>query len=715
MEPKKRRVTKADWDRVEKYVSEELENRRKSKFRTDAERIWKEVDRQIAMTPLQKTAANGQPITTWHHGIELGELAKASEVLTSDVMRIMFPADRAWFQPHVELNWPLDPQTGKKRIQSDKQKVADGLLRNLMSQQHKDFGFKTRFRLSVKEALHHGSFVAEIRWQKEMMVRDGDSVRLLGAPVWQPYSMWNAYPDPSPSIIGSGMFYTGSMMLVEYVPKAKLKAMAQGDGWMPERIKLIPDDEHDVKGTQTKDVELVKYYGDITIERSDGDIYLPNAKVILANGKIVYYAPNELPYPSVIFSGYERQDVRDPYYTSPIIKLSPTQKMTTITANKFLDALALKVEPPIEYDGNDPDYVMNDGPEIMPGAKTPTKSMGQGMKVLDIGDPRFALQGLELGIRQLQEGLGVSSLRAGVQESDRQTATEATLQSQGAEVRTMEFIAQLSDALLPYLYMSHELNRANMEEYTFYSDELRTEDVIRAQKKDIQANAMFEVVGAKGVLGELQRAQRTTAVTAFAASSELFAPLLKPETILLDMYRDAGKKNPEDWVELGKGESAQMQQMQAQMQAQVQQVQEQMAKKEQELESVRKKLEKDMQNAELKKLEVSYQEQLLQLKKQLDTMNANDAAQKKEVADMALNQARETLAQSNIALPAVQALSEQMQAAMAQQAQAMAGMMQMLAQSQMLQKQTLDAVQKPKKVTVQRNEKGQIVGAQTIQ
>jgi hypothetical protein len=47
------------------------------------------------------------------------------------------------------------------------------------------------------------------------------------------------------------------------------------------------------------------------------------------------------------------------------------QKFTTIMANKFADATELKVEPPIEYDANDPDYVANDGPTIAPGAKDP--------------------------------------------------------------------------------------------------------------------------------------------------------------------------------------------------------------------------------------------------------------------------------------------------------------------------------------------------------
>lgn len=549
-EPKKRKVTKTDWDRVEKHVKDVYQARKTSTFRKNHEQIWKEVDRQIEMRPMKRMSASGKPLeNSWHSAIELGELAKASEIIASDVMRIMFPADRFWFRPHVELNWPLDPNTGRKQINSEKQEIADGLLRSLMMQQQKDFGFKARFRLSVKEALHHGSFVAETRFDRELMVKDGDKTRVIGAPVWTPYSMWNSFPDPSPSVIGTNMFYTGSMILVEYVPMWKLKKMASGEGWMPERIKKIEKRNNKNKDDDTDDVELVKYKGDISIERGDGDIFLPNSEVILANDKLVYWSQAKLPYPNVIFAGYERQDVRDPYYTSPIIKQSPIQKMTTTVANKFLDATSLKVEPPIEYDSNDPDYAANGGPIIAPGSSSGTRSMGKGFTTLDIGDPRFALDAFTMGMRQMQEGLGVSALRAGVREADRETATSANLANQGAEVRTMEFISQLEpQALLPFLYMQHDLNRMDMEEYSFYNDEMHTPDFIRATKNDIQANAHFEVVGSRGLLGEEQRARRLAETTAFFSSNPLFAQKLAVTDIMLETYRDAGKKNPEEWV-----------------------------------------------------------------------------------------------------------------------------------------------------------------------
>lgn len=546
---KKRKISEKDWDAVEKQIKQIYDDRKNSTFRQDHERIWKEVDRQIAMKPMQRYDSTGKQIDMkkdWRAALELGDLAEASEIIADDVMRIIFEQDN-WFVAHTEMQWPTG-ENGAPKMDTKAQEVADGLLQSMMIQQHQDFGLKARFRLSVKEALHHGSFVAEARFEEQMMIRDGDKIKKVGSPVWVPYSMWNAYPDPSPSVIGTNLFYTGSMVLVEYMPWHKLKQQT-GEGWIQSRLKKVEKRENKNMDDDTQDVELVKYKGDFTIERGGDDIYYPNSEVILANDKIVFYKPMDMPYPNVIFAGYERQDVRDPYYTSPIIKTSPMHRMTTIMANKFIDAVGLKVEPPIEYDANDPDYVQSGGPVIAPGAKSATRSMGKGMSALDIGDPRFALDAFTLGRQALKEGLGVSANRAGVRDADRETATSANLANQGAEVRTMGFIAQLEpQALLPFLYMQYELNRQQMGDYTFYNAEMHTPDFVTANKDMLKEDAHFDVVGSKGILGEEKRARKIGETVAFFLGNPMTAPKVKLDPVMLEMFNDAGKKNAEDWV-----------------------------------------------------------------------------------------------------------------------------------------------------------------------
>jgi hypothetical protein len=549
-EIKARRINKKDIEKLQEFIKKELSSRRDAQFRQDREVKWREIDRQLAMKPMDRVDQTGKKLPkSWHNVFELGELSKASEIIAADTVRITFPSDRKYFECHVEVS-----TEGQKPEEAESnQRKVDGVLRSLMVQQQQDFGFKERFEVSLKEALHHGSYVAIVRWQKEKMVREGDKVKFLGAPVWVPYSMWNSYPDPSPSVIPSGIFYQGSMIVVEYMPLWKLKGQT-GSGWMQGQYKQIKETEKETKdGVNTKDVELAHYYGDLFIDRKneDGGIYLPNCHAITANGILVFYEPNDLPFSPVIYNGYERQDIRDPYYTSPLEKQSPVQKIATICANKFLDAIALEVEPPGEYDANDPDYVANGGPIIAPGAQTPTRSMGKGWNTLKIGGSAPALEGLQMCLRQMQEGTGVSALRSGTPNSDRQTATEIQKVSQGSEVRTVDFVSKLEQrGIKPYLYMSHELNRLHLEDYPFTNDEMNTPDFMRASKEDIDKPAHFDVVGSKGLLGEEQRTQRITQATVLFSGNPLFAPLLRPQDIMLEVYRDAGKKNPEEFVKV---------------------------------------------------------------------------------------------------------------------------------------------------------------------
>lgn len=655
---KKRRITSKDFDRVEDFIDDEFQSRKTSQFRKSHEEQWKEIDRQIEMKPMQRLDARGNTMKAdWHNVIELGELAKASEIITADVKRIAFSNDN-WFEAHTQLEGNLNPNTGKYQVDDGTQERADGLLRALMQQQQKDFGFKARISLSIKEALHHGSFVAEIRWEEQMM-NDGAKVKTIGAPVWVPYSMWNAYPDQSPSIIGTNLFYTGSMILVEYMPLWKLKKL-KGPGWMPARMGKIKKETHKDKDNETEDIKLVKYLGDVCLERQDGEIYLPNMKCILANGTLIYAEPNELPYPSVIFSGYERQDVRDPYYTSPIIKQSPIQKFTTVMANKFADAIDLRTQPPVEYDANDPDYVTNGGPQFHPGAKNPTKSMGKGFKVLEIGDPAAAFSAFQFGIHQLQEGLGVSSLRQGVATSDRQTATEAKLMEQGSEVRTIDFISTIENqALRPWLYLQHFWNRKKLKDYDVYSNEINTPDIVRFTKKECDIEAHFDVVGAKGILGEKERQQKTAQAVAFLTSNPVFGPLMQKNAakIAQDLLRDAGKKNPEEWIPSNVGQKPQVP---PQMMQQMQQMGQEMQKLQQQLQQ-----EKSGNQVAMAKLQadtqIANQEFIIEMKKLGSEQNFE---RQQAIMENAFNKWKETLvANTKIRVANIQAHSRPAKAA----------------------------------------------------
>lgn len=565
---KTRRITEKDWDKVAAFIRTTLSKRETDSFRKKHERVWKEVDRQISMEPME--AFNNDPSAKgdWHNVVELGELARASEIITADVMRLLFPNNRAWFEAHAELPPRFDSGEAEQEP-SDDQVMVDGAIRAFMAQQQHDFGFKERINLSVHEALHHGGFVCEVDEESALKIHDGSGVESMIAPVWKPHSMWNCYPDPSPSLIGTNTFYNGSMIIREYMPLYQLKDIASGEGWMPAQLGKIKKKTNKNKDVETEDVELIKYFGDISIKRQDGDIILPNSEAILANDVIVYYRPSKLAFPRIIYNGYERMDVRDPYYVSPLIKTAPLHKMASKLANKTLDSVDLHVEPPIVYDGNDPNFVANGGPKIAPGAKSSTKGMAN-FKEIKTGDPTIGLNALSFILDQIRQSTSVDASRAGGGNIVEKTATEARHQAQRGEVRVVDFVDKLEFSLKAFLYMQYEFNKKNKSlKYSFYNPEMDAPDFMWMVAGQLPKNVHFDVVGAKGILGEEERAQKMMGVTAMAASSELFAPLLKPAELLKEAYMDAGAKNPERFI---KQPDDDMQMVVEQIQQQAQQV-----------------------------------------------------------------------------------------------------------------------------------------------
>jgi hypothetical protein len=343
------------------------------------------------------------------------------------------------------------------------------------------------------------------------------------------------------------------MIIREFMPLYSLQKLANAgveQGWMPSQLKKITRRQNKNKDVETQDVELIKFFGDLVIDRKQGeDIYLPNSKIILANGTIVFYQANPYPFLNIIFNGYERLDVRDPYFTSPLIKLAPMHKLASVMANKFVDSTALHVEPPLLYDANDPQMQSAGGPVVSPGTNTGTKYMGKGVMPLPIGDPMAALNGLQAALEQIRGGTSSDSIQAGKDGGDA-TATQVRDDSARREVRVVDFVDKLEFSVKSYLHMQHAINKNEMGQYSFYNPELDAPDFMRLTQEEIQYNVIFDVVGARGILGAEERSQRMSAVTAFASGNPMFSPILKPAELLKEMYLDAGTKNPERFLKV---------------------------------------------------------------------------------------------------------------------------------------------------------------------
>ena len=539
---KSRRFLAKDYDFIAKFVNDELTKRKTSPDRVNHETLWKEVDRQVRMKPPE--VLHPHPDDNWRSAFELGDLSIASEVLAADTLRLVFPQERAWLQTHVDIEIkrlnarqvsegkePLDAKT-KTKIQ----KQADGELRALMTQQHKDFGLKSRVKLSLKEALHHGSFVVEVKTEQVDQYATGGIFKSAKSPVWTPHSMWNCYPEEGE--LGVNILYTGSMIITS---EKSYEWVTRQNSYI--NLKKFKDRTSDKKDK----VQLQSYYGDITVRRDGDDVFLPNMKIIVANDTVIYAKPMD--NISIIYGGYDKVDVTDPYYMSPIVKQSPNQKIASIITNKFIDNVELKLDPPVVYDGNDPTLIAQGGVKIIPGSQYPSKGGAQNFKQVDVGDPSWAAEAITFFKSEVQEGTSVSSHRAGAQrQADRVTATQIENESAGAEIRTIDFVGEVELALTSFLYIQHELNLKELTKYPFFNPEMGMEDFNELSKADLPKRVHFECVGSKGVLNERRRSQGMSQTTSFLLSNERSAGLVNVEEVAKQMYMDNGVKNPERFL-----------------------------------------------------------------------------------------------------------------------------------------------------------------------
>lgn len=613
---KKRRVTAKDFGRIENFIMDEFRKREGSRTRKDHEEIWRDVDKQIAMVPPNTAPRSRNPEEDWHSAIQLGAIADALEILSADVMRFAFPVDRNWFTPHVELTASFD-QNGEVLIDRQTQRIADGVLRSLMSQQHADFGFKQRIKQATKESLAHGGFVGVVKWDRMTKYGPGGRTQSIGAPVLDVHSMWNSFPDPSPSVYGTELFYRGTMILRSYMPREKFMRTS---GFM--RKDQVPKIEAKPGKDTVNDVELITWYGDISLDRKDGDFFLPNMKIILANGKLVFMKPNEMPYPQIIYSGYERDSLLDPYYTSPLIKRAPTHKLMTELLNRYVDASELKGEPPSVYDAYDSTLVAEGGPALYPGAKIAIKGGAANFKSIDVGDPSFMFQSV-LALRQdMREGLGVDSVRSGVSEGTEQTATEITKREQKGELRSIDFLRVMdAQVLKPFLHMQHDFNRKNLENYPFFNNEINTPDFMRASKDELPKNVIFEVTGSKEVLGEQQRAQKFVVAVQGAAQIPQISQRTDWDEVTLEMWNFTGSKDPERFI-IEAQEEVSPEQMQEIMQA-AQQLQQQLG------EAQQKSVKDDIEKASLRDTANRLQNEIAILEEKEQAIRALSAEQKR--------------------------------------------------------------------------------------
>ena len=486
---KQRRFDKRDWAYVADFVIDEFQRRKTA--RTDREKIWREIDRQIAMEPsvLYKMLPSGQPDTgkRWMSEMELPLQAQALEVLTADARKMMFPDDGMYFEAHAQLS---DEYLRKVDFQSlvlgDEMEVpskinqdnADKLVESFLLYQFRQYDFMGHIDRCNAEAFKYGMGIGRARMEWRNVVVDeamGSFKSVKRIPVLHPCSVKNVYlDDPKPSM-HSAQMATPAHIAVEYMRLENLQIAANkgsrdpfdaDGGWMPYAAADLVGDENGF-------VKLIEIEGDIVVPRkSVRSFVLHNAVVTVAVGGqssnqttrgVVRFRWRKDPFSSYVLFPYHYEGAHDTYPTGPLMKGMPIQMMCSDALNRLMDSAALKNAPPIGYSPDNIHFAASGGPRIFPNAQWQTVEPVEVYNTVG-GDPAALAQTLQLGIHLYADVTGVLPARIGAQTVSHTTAFAKGAELQRGSTRTVDYCTSTGlGPMTRYLDMAYQMARNDMQ------------------------------------------------------------------------------------------------------------------------------------------------------------------------------------------------------------------------------------------------------------
>jgi hypothetical protein len=548
----KRRFDARDWDYIAEFVIEEYEKRKQA--RSDRERCWKEIDRQIEMKPdtdFKYIIRNGTRVLdtnkAWMAEMELPLQAQALEVLTADARRMMFPDSGSWFSAHAEMTdeylRSVDFQSLIKGDetevpslinQDNADKLAEGFLLHLFAQAD----LHTRVDRINAESFKYGMGVGRARMEtKSVFIHEArgvvkDNQRI---PVLVPCSIKNLYLDEPSSSMHSSQMLGEAHIAVDYMKLENLKlAAAKGStdpdsedgGWMPANVRKVEPDD---KGYVT----VLEMEGDIVVPRkTTRSMVLPGVTVtVILGGKdkggnstraVCRFRFRKYPFSSYLLFPYHYEGANEPYPTSPLMKGRPVQMTATHALNRLLDSAMLKNMPPVSYDRTDAFFAQQGGPAIYPGALWSSSDPGAIKAHVEVGgDPGTLSAALAMAINLYAELTGVLPARLGAQTVSHTTAFAKDAELQRGAVRTVDYVRQSGQGpLTRYLDMAYRMGRDSIKREGVSFFIAAYGGYVDVSKDQLPENAIFEWFGSGGPAEEQQKKQLRMQSLATAAQME---------------------------------------------------------------------------------------------------------------------------------------------------------------------------------------------------
>lgn len=563
-----------DWSAVAAYIREEMGRRKKN--RSDLEKVWREVDRQVAMKPVARTYGRTSA-ADWYPELELPGQFNTLEVVAADARRLLFPRDTDWYTCTSDVSdtyrarWDkrraTSPMIGKQTGPMDlDQETADTLVRATIDHYHRYYDFSGQVDLLLAECLKYGTLcgrVRSVKWAKFGRDYRGPMTDNIMGPAVIPCSMKTTYLDDTTTQVMQEGIMTGPLTMRNYWQgledlKRAAKAGGKDRGWMKARIaELQPLMAPDEKQGQ---VELIFCEGDIIVPESRESIFLPNVWITVAVGNngpvVVRFEENPQNFRSFFVGYYMRTDMDSPYGVSPLMKGQPVAEALT---EIFCDVSAtsrIRARPPVKWDKNDPSLQASGGPDIAPNAMIATDNV-EGIVPLEIGDLQAAVGAYEIVKKSYEELTGVTDPRRSAEVKSHTTKGAADYQANIGLSRTEDFVAGLETGpLTSILYMEHQIIKDTLTRAQPISvDQNGIQGWINVSAADLPDDVLFVVNGSSGMMELQQRnqaaqQQHVIAVQGVEAAMKIGvpAPVLDIEAMIKDGYYRAGIQDPEKFI-----------------------------------------------------------------------------------------------------------------------------------------------------------------------
>lgn len=559
-----------DFSAIAQFIQQEHQRRVGRRRNLDME--WREIDRQIDMTPIPAQRSSGQALD-WYPNVEEPLQFNAIEVIGADVMRMMFPKGAQWFEPSSELSEEYAQRFADRREQGINiipggqertlldQVGADAFVKAAMDHYHRLYDFRGNMSQVLMETIRYGTGIARVRELKApefLHSHRGTSANEIKGPAVIPTSIKNTYLDDTPqammhegTVIAPSPIRTTSQLLEDLK-----RAARTGDGYLPDRIALLkPKKDVDRRGI----VELIEFEGDLLVPKSQGSIFLPNYLITVAVGakgpEVVRMRINPSPRRSLVPFFYMKTDAHSIYGTTPLMAGRPVQEAASFALNDLLAHGRFKVMPPVFYDRNDPNFAAGGGPDWFPGAMNGVDAPDR-LNIANVGESTALLQSYLTLIKRYEDVVGVNDPRRGAQVRSHTTTGAHQLEAQRGITRTVDFAQDVAAGpMTTVLYMEYDIIRKVLKTpQSIPVDSAGMEGWINIAAADLPDRVMFRVSGADGVAEEQEKTAAFFAATQQAVQlAQAAAEAGKPVDIdfleiITELYNRAGIQNAGKFV-----------------------------------------------------------------------------------------------------------------------------------------------------------------------